>query len=63
MDVQVITKILKAIFPLLALFGVDVSPENSQKIIEGCAVLYAVLSAVEAKVKSGAAKDATPRPL
>jgi hypothetical protein len=58
MDIQVITKVLKAVFPLLALFGIDISPENSQKIIEGCAVLYAILSAIEAKIKSGAKTDA-----
>lgn len=53
MNVALISKIVKVAGALLALYGVEVSPEQAQAITEAVLVGYAVLSAVEAKVKAG----------
>ena len=52
MNIALISKIIKVAGSLLALYGVEVSPEQTNTIIEAVLIGYAILSAVEAKVKA-----------
>jgi len=51
MNAAFFSKIVKVIAALLALYGIEVSPDQTQAITEGLLIGYAILSAVEAKVK------------
>jgi len=53
MNAALISKLVKVGGALLALYGIEVSPEQTQAITEAVLVGYAILSAVEAKVKVG----------
>lgn len=52
MNPEVITKILKALLIVGSLFGINISEESSKEIAEGLIALYAVITIVEAKIKS-----------
>jgi uncharacterized protein (DUF697 family) len=52
MNVALISKVIKVVGSLLALYGVEVSPEQTNTIVEAVLIGYAILSAVEAKVKA-----------
>jgi hypothetical protein len=48
MDPQIITKLAKVAMVVAGLYGVNISPEHQQIIIEAAVVLYGLLAGVEA---------------
>jgi hypothetical protein len=53
MNPAIISKIIKVVLSLLALYGIETSPDQLQNITEGVLAGYAILSAFEAKIKAG----------
>ncbi len=58
MTTNKISRYLKAGAAVLACIGVTVSPEQTEAITGGFLALYAVFSAVQAKLESGIDADA-----
>lgn len=56
MNAAVISKIIKVVAALLALYGVETTPDQVQAITEAVLVGYAILSAIEARVKAKGAQ-------
>jgi len=53
MNPAIISKIIKVVLSLLALYGIETTPDQARVINEAVIITYGILSAVEAKVKVG----------